>query len=97
MYAAGRNGHVQVVEYLLDHGAAVDAKGVFGATALHWAAINGHRNVVELLIARGARLNIRDERYNSTPEGWAREGGQLELAELLERPRKPVTFSEFHV
>ena len=85
MYAAARNGHTQVVEYLLDHGAAIDAKGVFGATALHWAAINGHRNVVELLVRRGASLEIRDARFNSTPEGWALEGGHIELAKFLER------------
>ena len=85
MYAAARNGHTQVVEYLLDHGAAIDAKGVFGATALHWAAINDHRDVVELLLTRGASLDIRDARFNSTPEGWALEGGHIELAKLLER------------
>ena len=85
MYAAARNGHTQVVEYLLDHGAAIDAKGVFGATALHWAAINGHRDVVELLVTRGASLEIRDARFNSPPEGWALEGGHIELAKFLER------------
>ena len=83
MFAAGRNGHTQVVEYLLDHGAAIDAKGVFGATALHWAAINGHRNTIELLVARGARLDIRDDRFDGTPEDWAQEGGRADLAEVL--------------
>ena len=83
MFAAARNGHTEVVEYLLDHGAQVDAKGVFGATGLHWAAINGHRETVELLIARGANLAIRDERFDATPEGWANEGGHTDLATLL--------------
>ena len=83
MYAAARNGHTQVVEYLLDQGTAIDAKGVFGATALHWAAINGHRDAVELLVTRGASLDIRDARFNSTPAGWARERGHIELATLL--------------
>jgi ankyrin repeat protein len=54
-------------------------------TGLHWAAINGHRNVVELLVTRGASRDIRDARYDSTPEGWAREGGHAELAKLLDR------------
>ena len=83
MFAAARNGHTEVVEYLLDQGADVDAKGVFGATGLHWAAINGHRKAVELLIARGANLTIRDQRFDSTPEGWANEGGHTDLADLL--------------
>lgn len=83
MYSAARNGHSQVVEYLLDRGAAIDAKGVFGGTGVHWAAINGHRNTVDLLIARGASLTIRDVRFNSTPEDWAKEGGNMEIAEIL--------------
>jgi ankyrin repeat protein len=88
MYAAARNGHTEVVEYLLDQGALVDAKGVFGATGLHWAAINGHRQTVELLIARGASLNIRDQRFDSTPEGWANEGGHTDLAHLVQMRTK---------
>ena len=83
MYAAARNGHTEVVEYLLDHGALLDAKGVFGATALHWAAIKGHRQTVEFLLARGASFDIRDARFDSTPEGWATEGGHTDLANLL--------------
>ncbi len=83
MYAAARNGYTQVVEYLLDRGAAIDAKGVFGATGLHWAALNGHRNTVEFLVARGAGLTIRDARFNATPEGWAKESGHMEIAEAL--------------
>lgn len=83
MYAAARNGHTAVVEYLLDHGAVIDAKGVFGATGLHWAAINGHRQTVDLLLARGASLTIRDARFDSTPEDWAREGGHEDLATIF--------------
>ena len=83
LFAAARNGHTEVVEYLLAHGAHVDAKGVFGATGLHWAAINGHRKTVELLIAHGASIMLRDERFDGTPEGWANEGGHTDLADLL--------------
>ncbi len=82
-YSAARNGHTQVVDYLLDRGAAIDAKGVFGATGLHWAAMNGHRNTVDLLLARGASVAIRDARFNGTPEDWAKEGGHVEIADAL--------------
>jgi uncharacterized protein len=83
MYGAARNGHTELVEYLLDRGAAVDIQRVLGGTALHWAAINGHRSTVELLVSRGASLSIRDERFDATPEDWANEGGHTELAQLL--------------
>jgi ankyrin repeat protein len=83
LYGAARNGHTEVVEYLLDHGAAIDTRGFFGGTGLHWAAINGHRETVELLIARGANREIRDEQFDSTPEGWAAEGAHTEIVDLL--------------
>jgi ankyrin repeat protein len=70
---------------LLERGADVNAKGVFGGTALHWAAINGHKDTVEFLVANGADRTIRDARFDSTPEGWAAEGQHNEIRELLHR------------
>jgi ankyrin repeat protein len=88
LYAAARNGHAPVVEYLLERGASVDAKGVFGGTALHWAAMNGHRSTVDVLVARGASLTGRDARFDAMPEDWAREGGHGELADALATRRE---------
>jgi ankyrin repeat protein len=62
LYAAARNGHQGVVAYLLEHEADINARGVFGATGLHWAAINGHQATVEFLVKRGANLTIRDSK-----------------------------------
>ncbi|MGH7646218.1 MAG: ankyrin repeat domain-containing protein, partial [Gemmatimonadales bacterium] len=91
-YAAARNGHGKTVEYLLARGASIDAKGVFGATALHWAAINGHAGTVELLISRGANLTLKDARFDATPEGWADEKAHARIADTLRgsrvRPRR---------
>ncbi len=87
LYAAARNGHGPVVEYLLTRGARVDAKGFFGATGLHWAAINGHAATVDLLIARGADVMLKDARFGATAEGWAEEGGHAAIAEALRRAR----------
>jgi len=82
-YGACRNGHTAVAALLLDRGADVNAKGVFGGTGLHWAAINGHKETVEFLLAHGADRTIRDAKFHSTPEGWAAEGRHHEIRELL--------------
>jgi ankyrin repeat protein len=85
LYIAGRNGHVEVARFLLEKGADINCRGFFGASGLHWAAINGHKPMVEFLIAHGADLQLRDTQFNSTPLGWALEGKQAEIAELLQR------------
>jgi ankyrin repeat protein len=83
LYIAARNGHVAVAKFLLEKGADVNYRGFFGAPGLHWAAINGHKAMVEFLIERGADLTLRDQQFNSTALGWALEGKQREIAELL--------------
>jgi ankyrin repeat protein len=84
-YIAARNGHIDVAGFLLERGADIDSRGFFGAPGLHWAAINGHKEMVEFLIARGADIHLRDEEFASTPLGWAIEGRQKEIAQLLEQ------------
>lgn len=82
-YIAARNGHINVAKFLLEKGAGINCRGLFGAPGLHWAAINGHKPMVEFLIERGADLSLRDQQFNSTALGWALEGKQEEIAELL--------------
>jgi ankyrin repeat protein len=84
-YCACRNGHTAVAALLLERGADVNAKGVFGGTGLHWAAINGHRDTVAFLVAHGADLTVRDAKFDSTPEGWAAEGRHDEIRQMLHR------------
>jgi ankyrin repeat protein len=44
-----------------------------------------------MLLDAGARTDIRDEFLNSTPLGWARRWGGLELVKLLlARGAKPI-------
>jgi hypothetical protein len=63
----GRN---QVIEFLLQRGAALDAQANTGQTALHWAVIGGHLDTITLLLDRGAPLEAKNS-YGGTPLGQA--------------------------
>jgi ankyrin repeat protein len=62
LYAASGQGHVRVVEVLLDAGASINAWSTVcsntSGTALMIACINGHEDVVRLLLSRGARMTV---------------------------------------
>ena len=60
LHEAAEHGRKPVVEWLLDHGAEVNAKDKNGDTPLHFAAFFGHRDVAELLLANQAEINAKD-------------------------------------
>src|SRR5215471_15867082 len=47
--------------------------GLFGETALHWAALLGEDRLVAKLV-NGSDVNLKDGKYNSPPVGWAIHG-----------------------
>lgn len=63
---------------LLDAGARPELTGLFGETALHWAALLGEDRLVarliEGLVLNLPGLSLRDEKYSSPPLGWAIHG-----------------------
>jgi ankyrin repeat protein len=60
MYAAS-NGHLDVVEVLIENNADVNAKPYYSnQTALYSAVLNGHVEIAELLIRNSAEMNIKD-------------------------------------
>lgn len=80
---ACRNGHLDVAKLLLAERADVDARGFFGAPAIHWAAIHGHDAVVDLLLENGADPALRDGEFDADAASWALEGGHRSLADRL--------------
>ncbi len=52
---AARTGSLAIVQNLLNHGAAVNAKDDFGATALDIALSKKHAQIVKLLTNQGAK------------------------------------------
>jgi ankyrin repeat protein len=84
-YLACRNGNIDIARMLLARGAEIDYPGYFGAPGLHWAAINGHGATVRWLLDEGADAAIRDTEFGTDAAGWAREGDQKALADLLSK------------
>jgi len=58
---------------LLDAGAKADPRGIFGETALHWAALLGEDRLAARLIPI-SDVNLKDDRYKSSTLGWAVHG-----------------------
>lgn len=63
---AAKEGHVEVVEGLLDYGAYVDIRTLQGETPLHFAAGAANKAICELLVERGGDIDART-RIGMTP------------------------------
>jgi ankyrin repeat protein len=65
--------HHALVEWLIAHGASVNARASAPSrhTALHSAAWNGDLEMARLLVTAGANIAARDEEHDGTPLGWA--------------------------
>ncbi|MHC4752085.1 MAG: ankyrin repeat domain-containing protein [Planctomycetota bacterium] len=82
LHLAAESADRDIVKFLLDKGAKVNAKDdESGFTPLHHAARFGKKNVAELLIAKGADINAKDKQGH-TPLQVA-VNHDYEVAELL--------------
>ncbi|KAG2607479.1 hypothetical protein PVAP13_4NG249400 [Panicum virgatum] len=57
---AALNNRVAAAQYILEHGADINAVDHTGQTALHWSAVRGHIQVAELLLKEGAKVDAAD-------------------------------------
>ena len=73
---ASKNGHLDVVEYLVDHGANLNVED---DNSLQWASSKGHLKVVEYLVDHGANVNAQDD-YALI---LASKNGHLDVVEYL--------------
>jgi ankyrin repeat protein len=84
MYAA-ETGKIDVVTYLIDQGADVNAvSGKMGrGTAIIYAAAANQVETVEYLIENGADINATTPYHNETALIWAVAQGNTEVAKIL--------------
>jgi len=79
---ASNDGHVELVEMLLNNGANVNAKNSYGVTALHIASREGHTDIVAMLLAAGADVNIKSD-FGDTVLLRASNNGNTEIVSML--------------
>jgi ankyrin repeat protein len=79
---ASREGHVGMVRWLLDKGAAMNERSHFEGTALWFACHHGRSPVVRLLLERGADPTIASS-FGSTPLITASFEGHVEVVRSL--------------
>ena len=81
IYASSK-GHLEVVKYLVDHGANVNAQDDY---ALRSAARNGHLDVIKYLVGHGANVNAQDDGALI----WASLKGYTDIVNFLEEKSGP--------
>ena len=79
---AALNGHIAVVNNLLDHGANLDLTTENGWTPLMFASQNGHKEVVRTLLSKGAQVNLKNK-HNQTALMLAEEAKEYNVMYFL--------------
>ncbi len=72
----------EAVSFLIDHGAAVNARNDQGLTPLHYAVKNNSVEICRILQAREAKIDARDN-YGNTPLHTAISWGSSQCAKFL--------------
>jgi ankyrin repeat protein len=91
LHYAARNEEAQVVQWLVEKDADVDAKSDTGRTPLSYATLNGCLDVVKFLMQEArpqADVNAKDE-WGETPLSWAAANGRLEMVKFLVQEARP--------
>lgn len=85
LHRAVQNGHIEVVNFLLGHGADANAGDDQGNRALHFAAKACQMDIVETLLAHGADINIKDKDGQTPMDRFAQSSCRDEKLEKLLR------------
>lgn len=82
LISAADKGRMEVVTFLVERGAEIDARDAAGLTAFHLAAAHGNEEIVAFLLSRGANAATGDN-VRVTPLQDACREGHLRVVQLL--------------
>ena len=82
LYEASFQGHLEVVKFLVEHGAKINAKTGHGNIALMAAASGGNLEIARYLAGKGAIIDARN-RPGQTPMMSAAIGGHVGIIRFL--------------
>ncbi|KAM0857112.1 hypothetical protein ACQ4PT_048686 [Festuca glaucescens] len=82
LHMSSANGHLAVVEYLIQNGANVNSTNLEKNTPLHWACLNGHIEVIKALICAGAIVSALNS-HEKTPMDEAVTLGKMEVIDAI--------------
>lgn len=82
LHYAATGGHTQIMQWLLDEHAYIDAESPNGTTPLMMAAQYGSAAAVQLLLDAGADANVRNQLKLSAID-FAHRSGRTDVADLI--------------
>ncbi|KAJ7483655.1 ankyrin repeat domain-containing protein [Mycena latifolia] len=83
--AASSNGHIHLVQLLIDAGAKINAQDDYYGHPLAAASQNGHEPVVQLLIKKGADVNAQGGRFGNALQAASMDGHKSVVQLLIEK------------
>lgn len=82
LHRAAREGHVEIVEKLLESGASIYLEDLYGHLPLHVASMSGHAKIVQLLLNQDCDALDKMSSTKLTPLHCAAKEGKLEVVKL---------------
>jgi ankyrin repeat protein len=79
---ASNLGPLKIVTKLVNYGVNLNAKNIWGNTALMLMSLRGHSEIVKFLLERKADINAVNQ-FNASALTWARENRKPDMVELL--------------